>query len=536
MGKFNEEQIESNFQKMIALDATGDENDKEKETENLKLTVQEYIDNISFQELDQYFENGIDPTENFFAYDVHAVAIGYSLITRYGVEYDDYVEWANKQDIVYRYALLKLIGIEDAYAKKQLDQKKYDDRINYQRGMLDYLKNKKRVIEYTDESTGFTLFGKNIKIDPVAKDIGGLISAVDSAEEYAKDIFWKQYENKCTDYKAVYSNIVRVFDDAYEAAWVRVRRYLKKSNIDESCLDAIHADYRETADVTPLVDEFDECFNQLEGVLQKGAEQIANKDADRRSRQMVGGGFGLGGMAAGVIAAGAVNKVYGAYADVRTKGDVEKIKRETVKVLNETFCGDEMREMYGQLLEAGMDALLESCLKIVYPDKVEDPKGLAHEKKRFSDEFLHQLTDEEYRDLFSEMFFIYPFCDTAYFELSCMFCGISNELAAIGHYLTNDKRYCDIVEESFEMAQDHNNAIWSNMNIELSEDEQLIIEAMHCGNHYLRLEIPDGSYILGDINGRCWFSTSSNQNVAEDLYFKNASNSIILRSKIASAS
>lgn len=185
MAEYNMNQIKENLDKMIAYEICGDENGKSKEIDTNIFLVDKELDSWSFSRLNSYYEKGIGENTVFSLPEIHALVVGFALIIRYNLSLREYTDWCKKQDEIYIYNLLKLVGIEDSKRRREKEIREKERKLSACKVLIDGLGNKKQIIRFSTKNTGRTLFGKNIEIDDIANEVAMVSSGIDEAYKYS---------------------------------------------------------------------------------------------------------------------------------------------------------------------------------------------------------------------------------------------------------------------------------------------------------------------------------------------------------------
>lgn len=430
MKQFEKDEIRKALDEMIAIEATGSTNIHNDDYVASKLMTEKIIEEWSFMDLDEFVEGKIEKNDTWLSDDLYPAAVGYALIMRYGISYDDYLEWAEKQNSEFAYILLKLIGIENNSYKIEYDNKNILNQQSRVKSLIEQIKSKKHLILASDNKSEYTLMGKNVAVLNIAKDIAEMNVVIESAYDFSCAVFWNEFETKCKSYKDTSENIAKVFEDAAEAEWVKVKKYLNKLQIEDYKIANIKNDFFDSFDASVIKEELDEVYMQLIESFKEDVSQLEIDDANRKSTQFYGGGIGVGGAIKGMIFANIASGVYGAFANGMTKGAVKRTKANFEKTATNIYLGDNTLSVYKELLKVIADTLKKICIITLYPDAIEDQSEIDDFLSAVN-EAINWASPEQIKELVYEVVSVYPCNMNSYKFALKLVSGVRGELELI---------------------------------------------------------------------------------------------------------
>ena len=333
------------------------------DNEFIELTIQAVkngVSEYSFSDLDDIYANGMADRNLHFEPELEHMEVGYALLTRYNLPTDKYIEWSKRQKKKTIYYLLALVGVDGGEYKRSYEnnemitEKKEEVSI-----MLSDLKEKAHLLEVCQETTGLAFCGNNITINEICEKYIILKQQFGEISSYGMDIFRNGYENRCTkSFEEFFNNLLLVYRDAQEAAWMKCAKFLSSQNVSEADIQEIKRDY---FDIVLLLDEVRDLHKEYYAELKNSAEKIEHRDATRRDTQFIGGGYGIGGAIAGMVTSSIAAGAYGAYCDMRVRGDIRRLKKAYEKDLSQIYNSKEAKEMYLFAMEQDIGMLELLC-------------------------------------------------------------------------------------------------------------------------------------------------------------------------------
>ena len=441
---------ENNLERIIRNIAILDGVKDEHSIAGYVFAVKKQVNDWTFMELDTFFEEGIGENMTILPDELFAVAVGYSLLLRYNLHIERYQQWAKEQRKYTDY-LLEVVGIKKLVSKK--DTIKQCDEVFSK--ICKELKRKRKLINFTEEKTSYTIFGRYIQLGANVNKCIEFFLNLEKANEYAKSILKNGLNTRCKDYKECSKNIVSILRDATDAIWVICKRYLISINIDKVMINKIDEEYRDSiSEIFKVKEYLDDALMQLKDLAVGKAEEIISSDKKRRNHQFIGGGFGIGGMITGMIGAGIMNSVNSSWADARLKLSAEKLHEELLKSAKEIYLGSKTCELYEALVETAKQELENICINYVFSNDMESQYD-AEEFVNNIHDISKVLTGDQLREIAAYTLFVFPCSIHAYKLIFDLFMGVRNELVNIAcvFHLEN------IVEN------------WNDKLIEIDEDE-----------------------------------------------------------------
>lgn len=517
MAKFDINRVENTFNKLLALKICGDGNAKNEDIDNGKTVAYQMLDGWSFGELDSFYENGIGTN---IIDEKYPIIIGYALITRYNLSYDEYVAWCKKQGEEYAYDLLKLAGVEDYEQRAKKENKEKEWRNSAYTVLAELIDSKKKIIEFTEEDTGLSLFGKGIEVGAISEGIKLVLLGIKDAYQYGIVIFENEFEKRCTGFKEAYETIERVLGDARDAQWIRLKSHLKKIDIENELMNKIHNEYINATDFSYIKENLEKAYNNLLEQLGEKAQELVIKDTERKSIQFEGGGFGVKGAVIGMVGAEIANNVYEGIVDTMTKKAVENTREQFTSMADRLFTGEETQKFCKEYIEAASKILRAICLNTLFSDQMETATDVGDILEAL-EKYIGDLSGDDLRKLACNLIFIYPHLIESYKFVSNYFIGIGYELVAIASYFGLDN---EILANSRLIYRTQKCAVFSDVQI-CKHNDGIIIDSLFYEGWKYKIEIP---YISDFINTKFW-KYSMHGSIAQDAYMINKNSGIIIR-------
>lgn len=480
MNEFNMELIKENLIEITKSIAEENGNYDADATKNCLFAMYQQIEQWSFSELDDFFEEGLGENKTILYDELWGVTVGYALIERYNLSLEEYRNWVDKQED--KYFLLKLIG-EDVEKEQQLEAcEDWQD-------ILESLDSLKVLMNYTDIETGNTLFGKPIILSEEAKSIADLFNELEGIKEYAISILENGISKRCADYKQCSKNIVRVLEDSVGAAWIKCKKYLNQKKQPEEKIEYLKKQYFEKIEqIYSIKDELDNALNQLSEISGGKLENIVLEDKKRRSRTFAGGGLGIYGSIAGMVGASVLNKLNDAWADACTRYSGKQLTEYLLGKAEEIYLGEETRKIYKEVIEASCRELEMLCIDEFYPDSIENQEMADDMIELVQEEFPEEITDEQYRKIASHILFAFPLNTSSYEYVFEEFTDVREELLNIARiFHVKDKlKYLN----GRVMGRLKSKIITSDLVISEKDENVVVFDSMqYCGEKYF-VELP----------------------------------------------
>lgn len=274
----------------------------------LELENQDY----SFSDIKKLYENGIGALGSLsFEGDalgaLRLCTVGYSVLMRLGIEKDEYVEWAERQDAANVYILKRVVGIIDKEWEATFVAVYVKHRI------IDlHSDNARAMLAPTDEASVLSLFGHNVVVTEKMLTYLDVKRELVRISENAIKQFETEYNTSINNYVSLQKNLMMVMQDAAELALDEIRKFLDKKEcgsqyefIEKKYLDMV----AENSPYTLMLEGLEQICNQYQSKAVKNEVGRLR----RESRHFVGGGFGIRGFVAGVVMAKVANSAVGAF-------------------------------------------------------------------------------------------------------------------------------------------------------------------------------------------------------------------------------
>lgn len=426
---------ESNLNKLVRGIAIEDGVSDCEDIEGYLFAVKEKVNEWTFIELDNIYENGVSENDSILTDVLFAIAAGYALLLRYNLERIKYQEWAKKQG-KYKDYLLEIIGV------KRVEKKKVENKISNKKepDILSELNERKRIIRFSENRTQYTLLGKYIKISNKAQEISELFTALEKAKKFSLSILKSGLKNRCKDYKECSANINSVLQDATDAAWVTCKKFFSSRNILEETINKYNEEYKSSiSEIYSVKERLDEALLLLKEKAEDKIENINEQDRRRRDRVFSGGGTGIGSMVAGMVAADVLASANSAWANARLKTSAEKLYNEILIKANEIYLGEGTLKLYEEIVLMANEELENLCINKFYSDEVEKQSNvnLYINKVR---EMEKEVSCEQFKDMVSLLLFNFPFTIDTYRLLFSLFIDAREELIEIAKIFGLEER------------------------------------------------------------------------------------------------
>lgn len=515
MKEIDLEKIEKNYRKLLVdLYRINYVDFSAKKFENYISMAKDIINKWPFAKLDDYFENGLKKNDtSLLNNDMWSVTVGYALITRYNLGLKKYLNWCKKQEIGYIGNLLKLVDVEIPELREKIIKAESDKlaqirilKIN----QLDKLINERHaVIEFSNKSTKYTILGKPICINDEAKELVGFYKVLGEAKVYMATILQNGFRQRCRDYKECYKNLGSVFIDSIDAGWIKCKKYLEKEDIEDTKIDEMEGQVNEfkEAAVSAWRNRSDEVLQQIFSAVEGKVNDIQRRDLEKRSREYIGGGYGIKGAVAGMVGAGILNALNDVWVSSATSSSMNRLIQDVQNDLNTIFVGEEAQKNLIGLIDnfaAFLEALLVSNL---FHDKFEVQSDIDSVLDYYYG-IEDILSAENKRNYIIKIFFLYPRNISIYELLLSTFMNVRYEVEKIGKLFGLEADIKKIPSRF--IMRDSKCIIYSDMYLDLVDDNLVEFRTLEYEGKRYMVFVPMKTTFF-DNSWRVYFDTSINR-------------------------
>lgn len=190
----------------------------------VELQNQDY----SLSDIKSLYENGIEALDASLdkggvAGALQVCAAAYAVLMRLGINKNEYIEWAERQDYVNTYILKRVVGIIDKAYEPALVTLCVRDEKNRL-----YADKARPMLIPTDEATVLSLFGHNVAVTERMRTYLDVKREIFDISENAVKQFEAEYNTSINNYVSLQKNLMMVIQDAAESALDGIEKYLEK--------------------------------------------------------------------------------------------------------------------------------------------------------------------------------------------------------------------------------------------------------------------------------------------------------------------
>lgn len=274
----------------------------------VELQNQDY----SFSDIKSLYENGIEPLDASLDKGgvlgaLQVCAAAYAVLMRLGINKNEYIEWAERQDYVNVYILKRVVGIIDKACEGTFITLCVQDQKNRL-----YADKARAMLVPSDEATVLSLYGHNVAATERMRTYLDVKREICNISENAVKQFEAEYKTSINNFASLQKNLMMVIQDAAESALDGIKKYLEKKGC-ESQYEYVEKKYfdmiAENSPYTIVLEGVEQISNQYQSQTVKNEVSRLR----RESMHFVGGGFGIRGFVAGTVMAKAANSAAGAF-------------------------------------------------------------------------------------------------------------------------------------------------------------------------------------------------------------------------------
>ena len=400
-----------------------EENEEDKLPDSVYLNL---CDKIRYEDLDTFFETGVNDNKYIIPDEIFPFVLGYALITRYGLDEKQYEEWAEKNfDSEVAYSLISMIGKKRADIKRKIDikrreqKRKEDDVLTVDQKVndkynecLDLLNNYEDLFYKAKDSNDncFEILSVKLSFNENVKNCFFIFSKYYEALDCVYENFFRLFSIKCTNYKECIENLEKVLIDSISAGWVKYKKLLQ-SNYEREELDDIWKDANEIVKgiSKSAVNNLYEKYNNLREDLKEKIFSISEKQSNQLANaNFVGGGFGVKGAVKGIIGAQIATGISEGLINSNAKNEGKKARKTFDNYSNYLFLSEETRDYYFFVLNYNMFVIFtELC---TYLEEL-NYKTCSNDKKLvyYIDELSRKIPDDMLNKLSITLICKFPF-------------------------------------------------------------------------------------------------------------------------------
>lgn len=471
---------------------------------NYNRLIQSELSGLSFEDLDKAYETGIPHNRSMLPETVWTLVVGFSMLSRYDLSIEDYIDWAKKQNDA-TVTLLQLIDNQSDEAKSYVSEAKekaVKDAENGEkrRREIKYAELKQKLRSLTkvitvldlkdddedddeddddedddeDDDDWLSIFDRDIVLSDSAKQLANANKAFKSIRTYSLSILDNEFNNRCSNYKDSISNINGVITDALDAAWVKAKKELKKLGVEENAIAQIKDQFSPAYNISDkITNTLLDLSGQLVDTAQGKAVNISEIDKSLREFNYIGVGAGMLEAIEANIQANFLNSVHQLFTSIITAFSIKYTVNSLEKAANELFCGKETLKTIQSSITQICDILIDICLYTVCEDNIENPIECQNIYNEMLE--LHDLFDNEDLSVKQQMaidfFEAFPEKEEPYKYIINNFTNMSCDTFCIQQYFSVE---IDGEENIYKV-------------VELASSDKMTIY-----NHYIRSNLSDG--------------------------------------------
>ncbi len=463
---FNISEINRMFLKLSIYLCTDSDDMKSEEAKAWISGLNKYLESLDFDQLSDYYENGFSySNQPILPEEVWVLAVGYSLISRYGLSYSEYIEWANNQED-YKELLLELIGIK--IDKKQLEAKRnireYHDIIN---------KLEELPVFIDESSLGHTFLGNQFNINSEVISTGKIYREFRSSARYAKKMLKESliHRNNVEDNSM---QVHRLLSDSIKMYWHRVKRNLRKIDIN---IEQVNIDINEISNFysDKFVENLEDIYKAIYDELMNRAGIADDEYNERMQRTFYYAGSNIKNTIISMVEAKLFSGVNGLWAQAKAKNQFNKLKKWFEDQIEDLYYGENTKKQYIYILSVSIEEINDRIIKkIINIPIAEQAKCRDLFEKDNLLGVLEKLDKEEIKKVLVVLLRVFPFSEETY----NLICGICEELIpnkmikelSIEDILSYDIIYDNIYDEDQESEENDENVNQENTEGERKEE------------------------------------------------------------------
>ena len=432
--QFDYKWIDSNYKKLLKDSLSADIKDLEEDEDSLRILTKTYdkmLNGLDYERLDDYYEQGLYD-DNISDDDADVLTVGYALITKYRLSYEDFYKWASAQERRYLVVLYNLIGVKPPVEKRNTENVKIESSVV--ESLVADISGLEKVLLLSDVPSKWSILEKNIIIPEEELNIVQLRGEISDIDYQSIALFENEFARSCTDCNSALTNVETSMAFAVNAELVKCKKLLAKKNIDEEIIKVIEKRYKEMSDVSDVSDMLQEVLENGIKELKKAAS-MAEADYDRRSdTEFIGGGFGIKGSLAGMLTANVMGAVYDSFNTSHYKGDLERMTKKFKAAMDKQFVGVEARDKYIETLLDIFESLKQICVEEIYKDRRTNYDKLDLYISKL-EKCEKAITVDKYRSIVVDLLCSFPYDKGIYEYINKKFAGVNKELETISKTL-----------------------------------------------------------------------------------------------------
>lgn len=194
----------------------------------VELQNQDY----SFSDIKSLYENGIEPLDASLDKGgvlgaLQVCAAAYAVLMRLGINKNEYIEWAERQDYVNVYILKRVVGIIDKACEGTFITLCVQDQKNRL-----YADKARAMLVPSDEATVLSLYGHNVAATERMRTYLDVKREICNISENAVKQFEAEYKTSINNFASLQKNLMMVIQDAAESALDGIKKYLEKKGCE----------------------------------------------------------------------------------------------------------------------------------------------------------------------------------------------------------------------------------------------------------------------------------------------------------------
>ena len=372
-------------------------------------------------------------------------------------------------------------------AKRELEEQKTKEMNQRKEAILDELAQKSKLLKFSEISTGYTLVGKDIEISEEILRYSRSLKVLSGLYDYAQERFKKGFESRCTTYIDTSKNIVGVLDDAIEAVWIKIKRFLKDEKIDDNEINSIHTEFTTEIDLSFVKTKLDDAFKDLRMDLEDEIDDLQQEYGVYSDRTIVSGGYGVDGLLASTVGVEIAKNISNLMDSTVTGFKARSIVARFNVAANELYRGEDRVNGYQNVIRVCIDVLgriVASKLVSEPIEKQSDGKEFVEKLKELRDEF----SPKEIKDIICDLLRIYPTEVSVYEYAISNIANIRSELLKIAEIFNISKDVNMLLGQI--VGGTERRKLYTDLEVDISDNKKMILKTMEYNNINYEIDIP----------------------------------------------
>lgn len=431
---FDYKWLESNYKKLLKDILLSQVEEIDEDEDGLRILTKSYdkmLNSLDYERLDDYYEQGLSE-ENIMDDDADILTVGYALITKYRLSYEDYYKWASTQERRYLVILYNLIGVKPPVEKRNDNSCKSDSTIVD--ALVDDVAKLTKVLSVSDGATKWPILGENLVIPEEELSIVELRDEISNIDYQSIALFENEFDRSCTDCNSALTNVETSMAFAINAELVKCKKLLVKRSINDETIQVIVERFKKVSDVSEVSTLLQEALEAGIKELKKAASMAEDDYVRRSDTEFIGGGFGIKGALAGMLTANVMGAVYDSFNTSHYKGDLERMTKKFKASMDKQFVGAEAKDKYIETLLDIFESLKCICIEEIYKERKINDDLLDSYIGRL-EKCERSIAGDKYRSIVVDLLCAFPYDKRIYEYINEKFICIDKELETIARTL-----------------------------------------------------------------------------------------------------